>query len=68
VFSAGCPETARMVRFRDHLRAVRTDRDLYARAKRELAARPWKYMQQYADAKTDVIAEIMARAERSRLA
>lgn len=62
VFSAGCPETERMVRFRDHLRADATDRERYAAVKRELAAREWKYMQQYADAKTSVIAEIMARA------
>lgn len=63
VFSAECPETARMVRFRDHLRADAADRDLYARAKRELAARDWKYMQQYADAKSEVVAEIMSRAD-----
>lgn len=62
VFSAGCPEPERMVRFRDHLRAAPADRDLYATTKRELAARPWKYMQQYADAKSAVVAEIMARA------
>jgi GrpB-like predicted nucleotidyltransferase (UPF0157 family) len=62
VFSAGCPETRRMVRFRDHLRTSAADRELYATTKRELAAREWKYMQQYADAKTDVVAEIMARA------
>jgi GrpB-like predicted nucleotidyltransferase (UPF0157 family) len=62
VFSAGCPETQRMVRFRDHLRATPADRDQYAATKRELAARDWKYMQQYADAKTGVIADIMARA------
>jgi GrpB-like predicted nucleotidyltransferase (UPF0157 family) len=39
VFPAGCPETDRMVRFRD-----------------------WKYMQQYADAKSGVVTQIMARA------
>lgn len=60
--SAGCPETERMVRFRDHLRTNPADRDRYAQAKRELAARDWKYMQQYADAKSDVVAEIMSRA------
>ena len=65
VFSAGCPETGRMVRFRDHLRASAADRDLYAATKRELAAREWKYMQQYADAKSGVVAEIMARATAS---
>jgi GrpB-like predicted nucleotidyltransferase (UPF0157 family) len=62
VFSAACPETERMLRFRDRLRADAADRDLYARAKRELAARDWKYMQQYADAKSEVVAEIMRRA------
>jgi GrpB-like predicted nucleotidyltransferase (UPF0157 family) len=62
VFSAGCPETERMVRFRDHLRTNAADRDLYAHVKRELAARDWKYMQQYADAKSGVVAGIMSRA------
>jgi GrpB-like predicted nucleotidyltransferase (UPF0157 family) len=66
VFPAGCPETGRMVRFRDHMRASDADRELYARTKRDLASRDWKYMQQYADAKTGVIAEIMARAEAGR--
>ncbi|MBV9413981.1 MAG: GrpB family protein [Solirubrobacterales bacterium] len=62
VFSAGCPEIDRMVRFRDHLRTSAADRDLYARTKRDLAGRDWKYTQQYADAKTDVVGEIMRRA------
>jgi GrpB-like predicted nucleotidyltransferase (UPF0157 family) len=62
VFSSGCSETERMVRFRDWLRANTPDRDLYVRTKRELAARDWKYMQQDADAKTDVIEQIMTRA------
>jgi GrpB-like predicted nucleotidyltransferase (UPF0157 family) len=62
VFSAGCSETDRMVQFRDHLRGSAADRELYARTKRELATREWKYGQQYADAKTAVISEIMARA------
>jgi GrpB-like predicted nucleotidyltransferase (UPF0157 family) len=39
------------------------DRELYVAAKRELAARDWKYMQQYADAKTAVVHEIISRAE-----
>jgi GrpB-like predicted nucleotidyltransferase (UPF0157 family) len=30
--------------------------------KSDLAAQPWTYMQQYADAKSDVVAEIMGRA------
>jgi GrpB-like predicted nucleotidyltransferase (UPF0157 family) len=52
-----------MLRFRDWLRARTADRELYARAKRELAARDWKYVQQYADAKSSVVQEIMARAD-----
>jgi GrpB-like predicted nucleotidyltransferase (UPF0157 family) len=63
VFSGGCPETDRMIQFRDWLRSNRADRELYARTKHELASRPWTYMQQYADAKTDVIASIMRRAQ-----
>jgi GrpB-like predicted nucleotidyltransferase (UPF0157 family) len=66
VFPAGCPETQRMIRFRDHLRSSAADRDLYAATKRDLAAREWKYMQQYADAKSGVITEIMARANAGR--
>ncbi|HEY3184196.1 MAG TPA: GrpB family protein [Gaiellaceae bacterium] len=65
VFPAGCPEVDAMLLFRDHLRANARDRELYAAAKRELAARDWKYMQQYADAKTDVVRAIMARAART---
>ena len=38
------------------------DRDLYLRTKRELAAREWKYVQNYADAKSAVVEEIIARA------
>jgi GrpB-like predicted nucleotidyltransferase (UPF0157 family) len=62
-FSAACSETDRMVLLRNRLRSHAADRELYATAKRELAARDWKYVQQYADAKTAVIHEILARAE-----
>ena len=62
VFSAGCTEVDRMLLFRDWLRTHPADRDRYAAAKRELAARDWKYVQQYADAKTAVVTEIMERA------
>lgn len=62
VFSAGCDEIDRMLAFRDHLRRDAADRARYERAKRELAAREWQYTQHYADAKTVVVAEIMARA------
>jgi GrpB-like predicted nucleotidyltransferase (UPF0157 family)/ligand-binding SRPBCC domain-containing protein len=62
VFPGGCAETSRMVRFRDWLRANEADRALYERTKRDLARQEWKYMQNYADAKTAVVEEIMARA------
>jgi GrpB-like predicted nucleotidyltransferase (UPF0157 family) len=64
VFSDGCPELGRMLRFRDWLRAHAADRELYAREKRELARRDWKYTQEYADAKTAVVEAILARAGR----
>jgi GrpB-like predicted nucleotidyltransferase (UPF0157 family) len=62
VFSRGCDEADNMVVFRDHLRTNDDDRRHYEDAKRELAARTWKYVQHYADAKSAVVAEIMARA------
>jgi GrpB-like predicted nucleotidyltransferase (UPF0157 family) len=62
VFAAGCEEVDRMLLFRDWLRENAADRELYAQKKRELAGREWKYMQQYADAKTAVVQEIIARA------
>ena len=55
-----------MVLFRDWLRGYDADRERYAAAKRELAARDWKYVQQYADAKTAIVEEIMSRAEAAR--
>jgi GrpB-like predicted nucleotidyltransferase (UPF0157 family) len=66
VFSAGCVEIERMLGFRDWLRNNEADRLLYERAKRELAQREWKYTQNYADAKTAVVEEIIARASVAR--
>jgi GrpB-like predicted nucleotidyltransferase (UPF0157 family) len=57
------PEIARNLRFRDRLRTDRADRELYEHTKRELAAGDWTYMQQYADAKGEVVEAIMRRAE-----
>lgn len=62
VFSRGSLEIERMLLMRDWLRAHPEDRDRYAAAKRALAVRTWKYVQNYADAKTDVVEEILARA------
>ena len=62
VFAAGSTEIERMVAFRDHLRRDSGDRDLYLRTKRDLASRTWAYVQDYADAKSDVVEEILRRA------
>lgn len=62
VFSRGSAELERMVGFRDWLRTHDDDRALYERTKRELAARTWRHIQHYADAKTAVVEEIIARA------
>jgi GrpB-like predicted nucleotidyltransferase (UPF0157 family) len=62
VFTAGCSEIVAMVGFRDRLRTDATDRDLYERTKRDLAVRQWDTVQDYADAKTDVVGTIEQRA------
>jgi GrpB-like predicted nucleotidyltransferase (UPF0157 family) len=64
VLPRGSPEIDRMLLFRDHLRANQADRLLYDQTKRELAAKEWKYVQYYADAKGTVVQEIVARARR----
>ena len=66
IFSAGCPEIDQMLAFRDWLRISQSDRELYARTKRELARHEWKQMQDYADAKTPVVQEILARMRSSQ--
>jgi GrpB-like predicted nucleotidyltransferase (UPF0157 family) len=62
VFSVGCEEIPRMLAFREWLRTHDEDRQRYECAKRELAARTWKHVQDYADAKTAIVREILARA------
>lgn len=66
VFSPGAPEIERNLLLRDRLRAHAAERALYERAKRELAARTWPTMQHYAEAKTEVIEGIIARAAAAR--
>lgn len=60
--SRAAEEIARMLGFRDWLRTHDEDRDRYAATKRELATRDWKYVQGYADAKSEIVEEILARA------
>jgi GrpB-like predicted nucleotidyltransferase (UPF0157 family) len=62
VFSAGCVELERMVGFRDWLRTHDDERELYETTKRDLVKRDWTYVQNYADAKGEVVEAIAARA------
>jgi len=62
VYSPGNGQTPRYRLFRDRLRSHPEELELYASTKRELGAREWKYIQQYADAKTAVVEEILGRA------
>lgn len=62
VFSMGCSEVDRMVALRDWLRTNEGDRELYACTKRTLAQQLWKHTQNYADAKTAIIDQILSRA------
>ena len=66
VFTVGSSEIDRMLAFRDRLRENDVDRELYERAKRELSAKEWAFVQDYADAKTAVVEEIIERALAAR--
>ena len=59
VFSKGCSEIEKMLLFRDYLRTNTQARDLYANTKLELAKKTWKYIQDYASAKSEVIEGIV---------
>ena len=61
-YSAGSEAIGDMLLFRDWLRTHPDDRVLYEREKRRLAERHWDTVQDYADAKTDVVREIVGRA------
>jgi GrpB-like predicted nucleotidyltransferase (UPF0157 family) len=62
VFTVGSSEIVRVLAFRDRCRSHPEERALYERTKRELASRVWRHVQQYANAKGDVVEEIIARA------
>jgi len=62
VFASGSIEIERLLLLRDHLRKHPEERQAYAQAKHLLAKRTWKYVQDYADAKSEVIEGIIARA------
>lgn len=66
VFSTGCVEIARMLTFRDHLREYPDARESYEAVKRELATREWRRVQDYADAKSEIVERILIQARGNR--
>jgi GrpB-like predicted nucleotidyltransferase (UPF0157 family) len=64
VMTDGDPGAGAYLAFRDRLRACASDRDLYADTKRQLATRHWPTMNHYAEAKSDVVSQILGRALR----
>jgi GrpB-like predicted nucleotidyltransferase (UPF0157 family) len=66
VFRFGCSEALAMIHFRDLLRANPDEALYYEQCKQALATKTWHYVQDYADAKTAVIHEIMARHPNNR--
>jgi GrpB-like predicted nucleotidyltransferase (UPF0157 family) len=63
VYSVACREIERNLTFRDRLRVNAEDRCRYAATKRALARRDWPDMNAYANAKTEVIEDIIAAAQ-----
>ena len=62
IYSARCPEIQRVLTFRNRLRENIDDRQCYEQTKRELAAKEWSDMNEYAAAKTKVIESIVNAA------
>lgn len=62
VCATGSAWEIRHLVFRDWLRTHPRDRQRYEDVKRSLAGREWSDMNDYADAKSEVIADVMARA------
>ena len=68
VYEDDHPAVSAYLDLRDWLRVDADDRALYERTKRLLATRTWTDMNEYADAKTDVITAVLGRARRWRAA
>ena len=62
VYSSGDQAITDYLDLRDWLRVDASDRTLYADVKRDLAQRPWSDMNHYAEAKSDVIRQVLGRA------
>lgn len=67
VYEPDRPEVRDYRDLRDWLRVDAADRELYAAAKRRLAQRKWNDMNDYADAKTGVIRDVLTRARAWRV-
>jgi GrpB-like predicted nucleotidyltransferase (UPF0157 family) len=66
IYQQGDPAVAEYLLLRDWLRSDAADRALYESTKRSLLLSRWEDMNAYADAKTDVILAIKARARVAR--
>ncbi|MFI5935394.1 GrpB family protein [Actinoplanes sp. NPDC051494] len=66
VYERGAAAVHDYLLLRDHLRADADDRALYEQVKRDLISRRWDDMNDYADAKNDVIHAIKTRARAAR--
>ena len=66
IYERGDPAVDDYLLLRDHLRSDPADRARYESTKRALLSRRWDDMNDYADAKTDVILAIKARARAAR--
>jgi GrpB-like predicted nucleotidyltransferase (UPF0157 family) len=65
IYEKGASAIDAYLLLRDHLRSNAEDRALYEQTKRALMSRRWSDMNDYAEAKTDVIAAIKQRASRT---
>lgn len=68
VLEPGAPAIDDYLDLRDWLRVDAADRALYAEVKRGLARRSWPDMNHYAEAKSDVVQQVLARARAWRAA
>jgi GrpB-like predicted nucleotidyltransferase (UPF0157 family) len=62
VFTFGSREVVRMLAFRDRCRSHPEERRLYLATKQALAGQVWRHVQHYANAKSEVVEAIIARA------
>jgi GrpB-like predicted nucleotidyltransferase (UPF0157 family) len=68
VLTVGSSEIERYLLFRDRLRANGDDRRRYEEMKRQLAARHWETVDEYASAKSEIVEDIIASARARAIA